>query len=343
MRIMHLLQSSKFSGAESVVCQIIEAFQNDDDIEMFYVSQVGEIESVLKKRGIHYYLLNSFTQKEIDKAVKEIKPHIIHAHDFNASVRAAKYKQCSIISHIHNNPLWFSKIDPRTLIYGLSIKKYAKIIGVSSSILNEFILSKRMEKKFVLLPNVVSKESVLEKSNEACDVSADVLFVGRLAQAKDPLLFLEIINEIVKSQSNIKALMIGEGELREECEAYISKNNLEKNVKLQGFEPNPYKYMKNSKMLVMTSIYEGFGLVAVEAMILGVPVICRGIGGLVDIVDNETGYLCNSIESYCIAITNLLDNSKERFQKGALSQNKADKFCNLKLYKKQLIDIYKSM
>ncbi|GAF23683.1 hypothetical protein JCM19047_3522 [Bacillus sp. JCM 19047] len=59
--------------------------------------------------------------------------------------------------------------------------------------------------------------------------------------------------------------MIGDGDLRNECENEIKQLKLANNIDLLGFLENPYCIIKNSKMMILTSKWEGFGLVAVEA------------------------------------------------------------------------------
>ena len=101
MRIVHLLQSNKFSGAESVVCQIIEMFADETWTEMIYVCPEGPIRGILENKNIKFYPLENFSQGSINRALKYLKPDIVHAHDFSASVRASFYNKARIISHIH--------------------------------------------------------------------------------------------------------------------------------------------------------------------------------------------------------------------------------------------------
>ena len=55
MKILHLLQSNRFSGAENVVCQIIRMFENEPNIEMVYCSRDGQIREALNERNINYF------------------------------------------------------------------------------------------------------------------------------------------------------------------------------------------------------------------------------------------------------------------------------------------------
>ena len=344
IKIMHLLQSDRFSGAENVVCQIIELLKQSQ-YEMIYVCPFGPIEETLKEKNIVYYGLKKFSNKEIKKAINDINPDIIHAHDFNASVRAVKCRNQNeiIISHLHNNPLWLSKFDYRTLIYTYCLKYYKHIIGVSEAVRKEYLFSNRLNSNFSTLPNAVDKKKVLELAKEKCEIYADVLYVGRMSHEKNPLGFLEVVKNLTAKDPNIQALMIGEGPLFDMCKEYIDKNSLNTNVQLVGYSTNPYKYMKNAKVLVMPSYYEGFGLVAIEAMVLGVPVVCRAVGGLTDIINSDVGCLCNTDSEFTTKIFHLLTHESERIKYGEKAKKRADLFCNVLLYKNKIELIYEKV
>ena len=97
MKVINLLQSGHFSGAENVVCQIIEMFRNEKDIEMLYCSCDGKIREVLNEWNIPFISI-----KEVRRIINVYKPDIIHTHDMRTSfvaVIASNY--ISLICHIH--------------------------------------------------------------------------------------------------------------------------------------------------------------------------------------------------------------------------------------------------
>ena len=105
----------------------------------------------------------------------------------------------------------------------------------------------------------------------------DIAFVGRLTLQKNPIKLLDIIKRVNELKPGIRAIIIGDGEEKNKCEEYIKENNLENVVTLKGFLENPFPYLKKSKVVIMPSLFEGFGLVAIESMICGVPVLNSGI------------------------------------------------------------------
>lgn len=302
-RILHLLSSDKYSGAENVVVSIIDILK--DDYEFVYVSPQGPIEDVLKDKKIKYIPLKN----NLNKIISDWKPDILHAHDFRASLKISFIPfQGMKISHLHQNPMWIRRPNLKTLSYLISSINYNKIIAVSPQIYEELFLSKYIKKKTVDLPNFVDVKNVV-KAAEAnnYEKSYDIAFIGRLTEVKDPLRFIELVSEIKKLKTDISAVMIGDGDLYNECVEKIDHLKLNNVIDLKGFLTNPFSILKNSKVLVITSKWEGFGLVAVEAMALAKPVFATPVGGLKTIINNQCGKLCKSDKDFVSAILDSLE------------------------------------
>ena len=101
--------------------------------------------------------------------------------------------------------------------------------------------------------------------------------------------------------------------------------------------------MAKTKILLMPSIFEGFGLVALEAMTLGKPVVCSGVGGLTDIVNDSCGYICKDNESYVDSISELLMDASIYASKSDGAIKQAHVFDNSTSYCDQLYGIYQSL
>ena len=342
MKVLHLLKSNKFSGAESIVLTIMDIFP---EIEMIYASPEGEIREVVESRGHIFLPLERPSIKAIKNAINRIQPDIIHAHDFSMATKAAwASKNIPVVAHLHNNPLWLKKIHPKTLTFAIALPRIKQVISVSKSIEDEYIFRRLMKNKNIVLGNVVDRENILKKAykNKNCK-PVDLIYIGRMSTAKNPLQFCKIIYEIKKIFPSVSAYMIGDGELMAQVKAYIVEHNLNNTIELLGFKSNPYLYLNVSKLVVMPSIWEGFGLVAVEGMCLGKPIVCSGVGGLADIVDDKCGAKCNSLDEYCKVICELLQNESiyNMYSQNAIHRSK--KYTDMQTYKKKIMMSYKKV
>ncbi len=328
-RILHLLSSNKYSGAENVVCTMIDTLKNE--YSMSYCSPKGKISEILRDKNINYIPIKSFNVRNIKKVIKDYKPDIIHAHDYKASIilNFINYKG-KIISQIHKNDPKVKKLSIKSLMYKFSSKKFNKIIFISKSIIDEYIYKDIISKKTYILENYINKDMVIKKSKEfKTKKKYDLFFLGRLSKEKNPLLFIEIVNKL--NDKNLNAIMIGDGNLKNDCLELIKKYKLTSRIDLVGFKSNPYPYIAASRIGIMPSVFEGFGLAAIEGLILDKPVLNSGAGGLKKIFKDNKDYICYNINDYIMKIN---DNEFSNYSKIV------DKYTNKDKYKKELIDIY---
>lgn len=99
-----------------------------------------------------------------------------------------------------------------------------------------------------------------------------ILAVGRLTKAKDFPTLLRAF-ALLRERRRARLLILGEGELRQELEAQVARARLVEDVAMPGFSANPYAWMAKADLFVMSSAWEGFGNVLVEAMACGTRVI----------------------------------------------------------------------
>lgn len=341
MRILHVLYMDRFSGAENVACRIIDLFRSDPDVEMAYCSRDGQIRQVLEERRINFYPIADLTHDELERVIKQFQPDILHAHDFRASIACSAFAgRMPVISHLHNNPPWLKKPGPRSLAYAWSCRKYSRILTVSDSVFDEFIFGRRYRAKQICIGNPIDTEWVRSKA-AAFDVpeAYDICFCGRLSEQKDPLAFLDILSMLPDGTT---AVMLGDGELRQAVEERRQALGLTERVRLAGFTDAPFPIMKNCRMLCMPSRWEGFGLAAVEALALGLPVICSGAGGLSGIVRGDCGAICREKADYVRELSALLTDPALLAQKRAAARARADELDNCASYKEVLQNVYRT-
>lgn len=135
------------------------------------------------------------------------------------------------------------------------------------------------------------------------------IFVGRLAPEKNPLRLLECAQLTKQSIPNFTLDIYGDGPLFNTLQERIIQMELQNTVYLKGFVDNKAIY-QNYDLLWVTSNFEGFGLVIIEAMANGIPCVSTNWGEAVsEIIQNKkTGYIANSNEEFVNFSTYLLTN-----------------------------------
>ena len=282
MKVLHLLSTNKYSGAENVVCQIIKLFGNDD---MVYCSPNGPIKETLSMMNIKYLPINELSFKNVKKAIEEFKPDVIHAHDLRASAIASRFKKIKKISQIHMDNPGMKKFGLRVVLANLIFKKFDKIIWVSPYCLENYYYKEKVRNKSFVIPNIISIADVedrLKKSN--VNEKFDLVYCGRLSEPKNPLRLLDIARLLANKKKDLTFAIVGDGEFMEQMNQKTKQLNLQNNVRFFGFLQNPFGVIKNSKVAIMTSIFEGTPMIALESLTLGVPIVSTKTDGMKNLI-----------------------------------------------------------
>lgn len=343
MKVLHLLNTGRFSGAENVVCQIIELFKDDENIEMVYCSRDGQIREALCERKISFIPVEKLNVKELKKIINKVSPDIIHAHDMRAGFLAAlSCKKTPLISHIHNNSFESRRLSIKSILFLLAAKKAKHIFWVSNSSFSGYIFHKFFAKKSSVLYNTINIKSLQEKKNaDQCKYDYDVVFIGSLIFPKNPQRLINVFRKVVDISPSIKIGIVGTGTLEEEVKTMCAELNLEKNVTFLGYRNNPLKVLSDAKVMVMTSRWEGTPMCALEAMALGVPIVSTPTDGLKDLIeDGKNGYLSDDDDVLAKKIANIVLDGELRKRLSVSIKEKASIINDIDAYKNFLLEKY---
>lgn len=131
--------------------------------------------------------------------------------------------------------------------------------------------------------NHLVKTDVFDKNKDFT-----IITVGRLTIQKRIDRVIRLAARFKDERINVKLQIIGDGELKRELVQMAKDLNVNEYVEFVGFVKNPFPYIQNADVMLLSSGHEGFGLVICEAMHLGVPVISTKTAGPIEIIDNET-------------------------------------------------------
>ena len=226
----------------------------------------------------------------------------------------AKLAGIKVISWEHTNPSCTNEF---------AFEGISRNIGARFSDMNVLIAEEARtyyEKHFRKKRNVVIYNPTDNKlfENDCCynRNSRMLVSVGRLSYQKNYPLLIDIAAELFKKHNDWCWHIYGEGEQREELEKKIVEKGLVGKLVLKGAVPNLYDIYPDYAAIVMTSRYEGFPMVLIEAAAKGLPMVSFDIstGPKEIIVDNENGFLVSKydVESMLAKLEILMDDVELR-------------------------------
>lgn len=211
-----------------------------------------------------------------------------------------------------------------------------KIVAVSEAMSKELNrLYNIPPTKISVIYNPVDFKKIEEASEERVDHpwfrdSIPVLIAaGRLSPQKGFSYLIRAVS-ILKNESLIRLIILGEGDERKNLQQLIDRLGLQNQVELIGFQKNPYKYFSRATIFVLSSLYEGFPNALVEAMVLGVPCIATRCptGPEEIIMDGVNGLLVPTADEKVLAeaIIRLLKDPALRKQLAEGGRKRAEDF-----------------
>lgn len=193
---------------------------------------------------------------------------------------------------------FFSERNDPSLLYSKTTKlmrwytlKFANGIVFQTREAKQYF-DKKVQNKAVVIHNPVY---LTTDSYPICEFYDNrIVAVGRLSKQKNFELLISAFGELSDNYPELRLEIYGEGELRDKLQNDIDINNLSERIKLMGAFPDVLDRIYGSRLFVMTSLYEGMPNALMEAMCLGIPVVCSDCpcGGPKELIeDGKNGFL----------------------------------------------------
>lgn len=279
---------------------------------------------------------------------------VIHAHlsvkiDGLAALLHANRKKIPLVATHHADTNVYSGFIHKSGLVSLYSKYLTNlilshadvIISPSEYYINESRFLGKYRDKIVAIPYGVNIEEFdISYSKEKCRAKLGfpideniILFVGNLIAYKGPEVLVKAMPRIVKEVPNTKLIFVGSGEMKEELKRLSKNLGVNKYVKFAGFVEGNLKSMHYRAAdvfcLPSTLSTESFGIVNLEAMACGIPIVASKIGGIPAVVkDGENGLLVPPKDSRVLAdaIIYLLENENRREKMGKDGRKKAEDY-----------------
>ena len=186
-----------------------------------------------------------------------------------------------------------SKIFSRVVKFILN--RADRIVAQSSNTRDNTIKYYNPVKEVEIIPLAFHPPVIVKSSREKLGLDKDSFYfitIGRLVKRKSIETILQALSGI--SNKKIKLLVVGDGPEMEFLQSMAASLNLTERVTFPGYiaDEEKYSFLKNADAFILTSLHEGFGIVFMEAMFTGLPIVCTNHGGQVDfLTDKENALL----------------------------------------------------
>lgn len=286
VKIIFLILSLGGGGAERTYLNILNNInRNLFECKLFLVKGNNNSYLDFLKNDIEVIDLNinpKYSLFKLRKLIKEEKADIIFSTGYKLNIltifsKTIRNSNSKIV--LRETSYWEKGYNLKKIWYYLikfAYNKSDKVVSLSQGIKKHLIDHfKIKENKIETIYNPVDINYILSniESNKENHVKFRFINCARLVEAKNHKLLINAFYNANLPLEEWELFILGDGEEREELEKLVKKYKLENNIKFLGFQKNPFIYMKNSDLFVLSSKWEGFGNVIVESMAVGTPVL----------------------------------------------------------------------
>lgn len=260
------------------------------------------------------------------------KPDLITAQDIECGLVArklAKYFDVPFEQQLHTDI--FSKEFGTTVLNRLRRYFAKKLLADAASVRTVSERIKESLKKsgitlkqepsvlpiFVAVANIMATEPTWKLHEKFPAFNFIILMLSRLAPEKDFHTALLAFKEVLKSDARAGLIIAGEGEERKAIEEEAAQLGITNSVQLMGREPDIVSLLKSADVLLVTSRFEGYGRVFLEAAAAGCPVVSTDVGAVREIfADGNNAFICPVGDARCLteSLIRFINDHQKRVQ-----------------------------
>lgn len=340
MKVLHVITTINRGGAENHLMELVRGQVGQGlRVNVAYLKGDGYWTGELMDLGVpvrnlwlrFYGELKPLFQ--LRKLIGSVRPDIIHVHMPPAELytRLAlmlwRFKPVLVISK-HNDEPFYRGVGQR-IIGRWVARRAARVIAISEAV-NLYVRNQLhipawrvITVHYGINPEPFAKVAASDRAllREQWQVPADAWVLGTVARLV-PQKALHVLlhgyaQYLAQAKVPSRLILVGQGPLDQELKALAQKLEIEKSVVWAGFREDIPTVMRAFDAFALTSVYEGFGLVLLEAMAAGLAIAASAVSAIPEIVQNgETGLLCpaGNADSLARALLQLEDSSvRQRF------------------------------
>lgn len=297
--VLHVITTICRGGAENQLLTLIrEQVSTGRKVNLIFLKDQPELMGELRQMGVEVHsefsLLSPLAQVLSIRRFLKGKDVLVHGHLPRAELIAALAKRRNVLVVTRHNAEKFFPSAPKFLSSALSryvIKRSKAIIAISQSV-SDFLHENEELPKHVA-PVVIyygyrsnSEHADLWKLRESLNIPLEATVIGtvaRLTTQKDLPTLLRAFASL-KSNHNLRLLMVGDGPLRDELKSMAIELDIRDQVIWAGRTDKVFAHLNLMNIFVLTSTYEGFGLVLLEALEAHLPVIASNVSAIPEVL-----------------------------------------------------------
>lgn len=344
IKIAHIITGLGIGGAERFLLTLARTVKRDRyDLCFFCIVDGGDLIAEFKKAGYPVRIIKCydwqrrlpfrFVMKNIRKLTRILKKErfdIVHTHLYRANMIGRIAAILAGVPHIfsseHNTNSWKKPVD---IFWDRLLARFTnKVIAVSDYVKDFTQHQEKLDsQKLVTVKHGICLNEfdavngrVQTRNLLGFDGNQTIVgSLGRLVPQKGYAYFLKAMPEILDKFPDTQFVIVGDGPLKPELVELSKRLGIESNLHFTGFRKDIPQLLKAMDLFVCSSLWEGFGIVLIEAMACSLPVIAANVGPIPEVVKHgETGILIESENAVQIAssVIQLLANQKQMQQLG---------------------------
>lgn len=256
---------------------------------------VGERRSIKQAIYFSYKILFPLLKEDFDIIICDA----LYLHCFSAKVYSSLKRTPLVITwHEVWDDYWYEYLGKKG-VFGKAVERMTahltdKMVAVSERTKKD-LERIGVRKEIKVIPNGIDFGEI--EMIKASEEESDIIFAGRLIKEKNVDVLIKAVKLVRKEIPDIKCMIIGDGPEKSKLEKLNSDLKMDNNVRFTGFledYDDVISYMKSSKVFVLPSTREGFGIVAMEANACGLPVVTvnHKRNAACDFINNGNGFVC---------------------------------------------------
>lgn len=282
---------------------------------------------------------------------------LVHSHMFWGSLFASPiawaYGVPVIIETLHGTEAWRKGWKASNTIDRTINRFVTKHVAVCESDARFLAEKKRVPRsKIEIIHNGIDirKATTSEDARRtirhaigAAEGDCVLITVARFHKGKGHRVLLEAIQELASRHSQVKLVLLGEGEEQPEMRALCTSLGITEKVRFAGFQPNVAEWLSAADINVLPTFYEGFPLTILEAMAAGLPTVASNVGGIPEAIeDGSSGLLVppGDARKLAAAISGLVGNAEARTRIGNAARTRVMQHFTFKQQVKATENLY---